>query len=86
VVKQLLETITLAQVTPVQAIEIITMFLFSMGASLEKHTPCNNEEVLQRYAQSPTFGNALMAQSTWMRDTWSPCITRKEKEDGRTTD
>ncbi len=51
--------------------EFIPEFLFSVGSELEQvYDLQTSEDVLTRYGENPTFGNALMAQAIWMRDAW----------------
>ena len=71
VVQQLCETITTAGLSKESILNVVPKFLFSIGASLENCDLQKSEEVLQRYAESPTFGNALMAQALWMKETWA---------------
>ena len=56
-------------------------FLFSIGASLENCNLSTSEEVLKRYAEKPTFGNALMAEALWMKETWVLPKEKKEMKD-----
>jgi hypothetical protein len=69
---KLCKIINSANLTTEELKEIIHEFLFSIGASLEN---CNKdltaEEVLERYANKPTYGNALMTQALWMKETWT---------------
>jgi len=50
---------------------ILTEVLYSAGSSMEGYSPSSSDEILIRYGEKPTLGNALMAQAIWMRDTWN---------------
>jgi len=81
IVKKLCGVIQESKLTTGQTHEILTRFLFSIGASLENCDISSSEQVLKRYASNPTLGNALMAQALLMRDAWStPLKERKEKD------
>jgi len=82
VVEQLCKTITQEELSTEEILEVVPKFLFSIGASLENCDLQKSEEVLCRYAESPTFGNALMAQALWMKETWA----MKPKEERQTND
>ena len=79
-VEQLCETITTASLSSNEILNVIPKFLFSIGASLENCNLQKSEEVLQRYAENPTFGNALMAQALWMKETWATKPDKKKEE------
>lgn len=51
--------------------DIISRFLYSIGAWIENIGDINSEEVLKRYATSPSLGNALMAQAIHMKECWN---------------
>ena len=70
VVDKLLETITEAKLNQSQLIKLIYILLFSIGATLEGCTECSSKEVLMNYAKNPTLGNALMAQSLQIKESW----------------
>lgn len=59
---------------------ILTTILYSAGSSIEGYTPSSSSEVLIRYGEKPTLGNALMAQAIWMRDTWSAQSTQTKED------
>lgn len=71
VATKLCNVITQAELTTDKTIEVISIFLYSLGNSIEK---CDHnltpKEVLMLYAKKPTFGNALMAQALYMKETW----------------
>lgn len=52
-------------------IEVISDLLYSIGSSLENVDLQSSVDILMRYAQEPTLGNALMAQAIHMKETWS---------------
>ena len=82
VVEQLCKILSQNNLTTKQISELLPRFLFSVGASLENCNLHTNEEVLMRYAEKPTFGNALMAQALWMKETWAiPQDERETKND-----
>ena len=70
ILRQLLDTINEARVNATVIRRVLPRFLYSIGASLENCNVQTSEEVLLRYAEKPTLGSALMAQATFMRDTW----------------
>ena len=71
-VKNLLDTINDKNIKSNKVlVNIIANFLFSIGVSLENYNPNTSEEILMRYANNPTLGNALMAQSKHMIETWA---------------
>lgn len=49
---------------------VVSGFLYSIGAALVGYYPDTNKEALLLYADKPTFGSALMAQATHMKETW----------------
>jgi len=83
VVKELCDVITKSNLTSQQIADLLPEFLFSVGASLEDCSLQTSEEVLKRYAEKPTFGNALMAQALWMKETWVIPEEERQKKDER---
>jgi hypothetical protein len=87
IVKQLCETLNSSRLNHLQIINIVSNFLFSVGASLSEGEPLeSSEEILLQYSNKPTLGNALMAQALWMKETWANGPYEKDNEDGSTTD
>jgi hypothetical protein len=80
VISSLLETLNSHKVTHGNIHIIMSGFLYSVGYSLLDNPPKNNDEVLLRYAESPTLGSALMAQAVFMKETWSQ---KEEKKDDK---
>jgi len=79
IVKKLIQLINEAKLTPLQLGNVIPEFLFSVGISIEGcDDSLTSEDVLIKYAKTPTLGNALMAQALWMRDTWKESTQGKE--------
>jgi len=79
--RQLCKTLNQQNLTNREIANVLPQFLFSIGASLEDCSLQSSEEVLKRYAEEPTFGNALMAQSLWMKETWALPNTERETKD-----
>ena len=77
-VQDLCNTLNEQNLTTDEIAKVLPRFLFSIGAALENCSLQTSEEVLQRYAEQPTFGNALMAQALWMKETW--VIPTKERQ------
>jgi len=72
----------MGELAPEEIAKVVPQFLFSVGESLENCNLQSSEEVLQRYAEKPTYGNALMAQALWMKETWvQPKEERQEKDE-----
>jgi hypothetical protein len=69
-VGKLLETISKAGLKEDDLISVLSLFLLSIGASLEGCEEVASEEVVLAYAKNPTLGNALMAQAIFMEETW----------------
>lgn len=81
-VQDLCDTMNKHNLSTKDIAEVLPRFLFSIGAALENCSLQTSEEVLKRYAEQPTFGNALMAQSLWMKETWViPTRERQKKDD-----
>lgn len=79
--------INYASLNHAELIDVVTNFLFSVGASVEGCGVLeSSEEVLLRYSNNPTLGNALMAQALYMKETWIDNKERKETENGTKTD
>ena len=71
VATKLCNIITQAELTTNKTIETISIFLYSLGNSIEKYDhDLSSQEILTLYAEKPTFGNALMAQALYMKETW----------------
>jgi hypothetical protein len=70
IVRQLCEIITKSNLASNNIVSVLADFQFSIGSSLENCKPSTSEEVLLRYAQNPTLGNALMASAIQMKETW----------------
>jgi hypothetical protein len=89
VVEELLETINNNNLERNELIEVLSSFLFSVGASIEgvADKDLSAEEVLKAYGSKPTLGTALMAQALYMVETWTTEVKestkQKEKPDGR---
>jgi hypothetical protein len=89
IVKQLCNVINNCNMTNNQTVNVISTFLFSLGASLEECDPSGSDEVLMRYETKKTFGNALMAQGIWMKETWTvpeKILTDEEETKGEEKD
>jgi hypothetical protein len=71
IVKQLCQVLDRCEMKNNQIVNVVSTLLFSLGSSLEKCQPDNSQEVLIRYEKNKTFGNALMAQAIWMKETWA---------------
>jgi hypothetical protein len=69
-VEQLLEVISKAEVSQDDIIPVLSLLLLSVGATLEGCRTVASKEVILNYAKQPTLGNALMAQSIFMKETW----------------
>ena len=81
-IQELLEKFNKQELSTMETLEVLPNFIFSVGAALENSSLQNSEEVLKRYAERPTFGNALMAQALWMKETWAiPNNERETKND-----
>lgn len=76
-IKRLVTIFNHSNLSPDDTRDVITGFLYSVGAALLKDPPRTYDEVLLRYASEPTFGSALMAQAAQMKETWV------ERKDGR---
>ena len=70
IVEKLLQVLVDAKITDKELVDILALFLYSLGQAIEKEDLKTSEEVLIKYAENPTFGSALMAQGLHMRDTW----------------
>ena len=70
-VKSLLNIFTENKITGQQLIvDTLSLLIYSIGSSLENCEIDNSEEILRRYGENPTLGNALMAQAKQMKETW----------------
>ena len=81
VTQELCNTLNEQNLTTKEIAKVLPRFLFSIGAALENCNLQTSEEVLQRYAEKPTFGNALMAQALWMKETWVLPTKERQKKD-----
>ena len=70
IVASICKTLTEEQLNNLDLVSVLSHLLFSIGVSLEKCGDITSEEVLRRYANNPTLGNALMAQAMHMKETW----------------
>jgi hypothetical protein len=80
---QLCNTINKAGLSTKEIMAVVPEFLFSVGASLEKCDLQSSEEVLKRYTTKPSYGNALMAQALWMKETWDTSQEKGKTENDR---
>ena len=62
-----------------EIVQVLANVMFSIGASLEQCTekPLLSEEILTRWAEKPTLGNALMAQAKHMIECWVNSAEKK---------
>lgn len=81
-VANICDTLTKAKLNDSELVSVVSHLLFSIGASLENCDDLSSENVLTRYASSPTLGNALMAQAMHMKETWHN--PERNEEDDRT--
>ena len=79
--KTLCEVINDAQLNSIQILRTLINFLYSVGSSIDNIDNISNEELLKLYAAKPTIGVALMAQATYMNDTWFREEEPKEEEE-----
>lgn len=71
IVTKLCNVINESNLSTDECLNVITQFLFAIGAALDGCKPgIDSAEVLKHYYKKPTLGNALMTQALWMRDTW----------------
>ncbi len=77
-IKELIEKFNKQNLSTKETLEVLPKFIFLIGAALENSYLQDSEEVLKRYAEEPTIGNALMAQALWMEETW--VIPNNERE------
>lgn len=78
-VNKLINTYNRCELNQIESIEVISMFLFSIGSALVDKKHLTSEEILKEYAINPTFGSALMAQAMHMQEVWSNSTKEKEK-------
>lgn len=77
VVKSLINVLSENKITrPNLIVDTLALLLYSVGSSLEECEIDNSEEILIRYGENPTLGNALMAQAKQMKETW--IVTERE--------
>ena len=69
-IQKLVDVFNSSDIKESEVIDIVANFLYSIGASLNKEKIENPEEIIIKYAESPTLANALMAQATHMKETW----------------
>ena len=71
ITESLCKTVREAKLDTRETIKVISHFIYSIGNTLEKCSGLSSKDVLLRYAENPTLGNALMAQALWMKETWT---------------
>jgi len=54
--------------------------MYTLGLSIEGIDNISSEDILKQYATNPTIGNALIAQASWMNETWLVPQEKKEEE------
>ena len=68
---KLVEVFNEGNLTEQETVEIISNFLYSIGASMSSDKiPESIEDVSRAYLSNPSLSSALMAQAVHMKKTW----------------